>query len=33
MICVPGSGFWVPGFGVLFYGFRVEGIRLFGIGL
>ena len=28
-------GFWVPGlgFGVLFYGFRIEGLRFFGIGL
>ena len=32
-----GFGFWVPGlglgFGVLFYGFRIEGLRFFGIGL
>ena len=30
-----GFGFWVPGlgFGVLFYVFRIEGLRFFGIGL
>ena len=30
-----GFGFWVPGlgFGVFFYGFRIEGLRFFGIGL
>ena len=30
-----GFVFWVPGlgFGVLFCGFRIEGLRFFGIGL
>ena len=29
-VWVLGFGFWVPG---LFYGFRIEGLRFFGIGL
>ena len=34
-VWVLGFGFWVPGlgFGVLFYVFRIEGLRFFGIGL